>query len=161
MHRPPPGRYVKVTTAREPFKASVPAPLRPQPPIVWTAALRRRFDSALVALERLDAVTALLPNAALLLYSFVRKEAVLSSQIEGTQSSLTDLLLYEIDEQPRVPLDDAREVRRCVAALARGPKKLRGGLPLCTRLPCEVHKVFLTHPGERGKTPGEVRRTRV
>ncbi len=88
----------------------------------------RRFDVALLALGRLDAVTALLPNAALLLYSFVRKEAVLSSQIEGTQSSLADLLLFEIDEQPGVPVDDAREVSRCVAALEHGLERLRGGL---------------------------------
>ena len=161
MHRPAPGRYVTVTTAGEPFRAFVPTPLPPEPPIVWSAPLRRRFDAALVALGRLDAVTSLLPNAALLLYSFVRKEAVLSSQIEGTQSSLADLLLYEIDEVPGVPLDDAREVSRCVAALERGLKKLRGGLPLCTRLLCEMHKVLLTHPGGRGKTPGEVRRTQV
>jgi Fic family protein len=161
MHRPPPGRYVAVTTAGEPFQAFVPGPLPPEPPVVWSAALRRRFDAALVALGRLDAVTALLPNAALLLYSFVRKEAVLSSQIEGTQSSLADLLLYEIDEQPGVPVDDAREVSRCVAALERGLKKLRGGLPLCTRLLCEMHRVLLTHPGGRGKTPGEVRRSQV
>ena len=161
MHRPAPGRYVTVTTAGEPFRAFVPAPLPPQPPVVWSAALRRRFDAALVALGRLDAVTALLPNASLLLYSFVRKEAVLSSQIEGTQSSLADLLLYEIDEQPGVPIDDAREVSRCVAALERGLKKLRSGLPLCTRLLCEMHKVLLAHSGGRGKTPGEVRRTQV
>jgi len=161
MDRPAPGRYVSVSTAGEPFEAFVPAPLPPQPPLVWSPALRRRFDAALVALGRLDAVTALLPNAALLLYSFVRKEAVLSSQIEGTQSSLADLLLYEIDEQPGVPVEDAREVSRCVAALERGLKKLRGGLPLCTRLLCEMHKVLLTHPGGRGKTPGEVRRTQV
>ena len=95
---------------------------------MWSAALRRRFDAALVALGRLDAVTALLPNAALLLYSFVRKEAVPSSQIEGTHSSLADLLLYEIDEQPGVPVDDVHEVSHCVAALERGLKKLRGGL---------------------------------
>jgi Fic family protein len=157
----PPGRYVTVTTAGEPFQAFVPVPLPPEPPLVWSAALRRRFDAALVALGRLDAVTALLPNAALLLYSFVRKEAVLSLQIEGTQSSLADLLLYEIDEQPGVPVDDAREVNRCVAALERGLKKLRGGLPLCTQLLCEMHKVLLTHPGGRGKTPGEVRRSQV
>ena len=100
MHRAAPGRYVKVTTASEPFQAFMPAPLPPEPAVVWSPALRRRFDAALVALGRLDAVTNLLPNAALLLYSFVRKEAVLSSQIEGTQSSLADLLLYEIDEQP-------------------------------------------------------------
>jgi Fic family protein len=161
MYRPAPGRYVTVTTAAEPFQAFVPVPLPPVPPIVWSAPLRRRFDAALVALGRLDGVTALLPNATLLLYSFVRKEAVLSSQIEGTQSSLADLLLYEIDEQPGVPVDDAREVSRCVAALERGLKKLRGGLPLCTRLLCEMHKALLTHPGGRGKTPGEVRRTQV
>lgn len=161
MHRPAPGRYVTVTTAQEPFQAFVPAPLPPEPPLVWSAPLRRRFDAALVSLGRLDAVTAMLPNAALLLYSFVRKEAVLSSQIEGTQSSLADLLLYEIDAQPGVPVDDAREVSRCVAALERGMKKLRGGLPLCTRLLCEMHKVLLTHPGGRSKTPGELRRTQV
>ncbi len=161
MQRPTPGRYVTVTTAGEPFQAFVPAPLPPTPPIEWPAALRRRFDAALVALGRLDAVTALLPNAALLLYSFVRKEAVLSSQIEGTQSSLADLLLYEIDEQPGVPVDDAREVSRCVAALERGLEKMRGGLPLCTRLLCEMHEMLLTHPGGRAKTPGEVRRSQV
>lgn len=161
MHRPPSGRYVTVTTASEPFQAFVPAPLPPDPPVVWSAALRRRFDAALVALGRLDAVTSLLPNAALLLDSFVRKEAVLSSQIEGTQSSLADLLLYEIDEQPGVPVDDAREVSRCVAALDRGLEKLRGGLPLCTRLLCEMHEVLLTHPRGHGKTPGEVRRSQV
>ncbi len=161
MHRHAPGRYVTVAAAGEPFQAFVPAPLPPVPPLVWSAALRRRFDAALVALGRLDAVTELLPNAALLLYSFVRKEAVLSSQIEGTQSSLADLMLYEIDEQPGVPVEDAREVSRCVAALDRGLEKLRGGLPLCTRLLCDMHKVLLTHPGGRGKTPGEVRRSQV
>lgn len=161
MHRPPPGRYVTVTTAGEAVRAFVPAPLPPEPPVVWSPALRQRFDSALVALGRLDAVTALLPNASLLLYSFVRKEAVLSSQIEGTQSSLADLLLYEVDEQPGVPVDDAREVSRCVAALERGLKDLRGGLPLCTRLLCAMHKVLMSHPGGRSKTPGELRRSQV
>ena len=100
MKRSPPGRTVTVATAGERFRAFVPAPLPPKPPIDWSPELRRRFDDALVALGRLDAVSALLPNAALVLYSFVRKEAVLSSQIEGTQSSLADLLLFEIDEQP-------------------------------------------------------------
>jgi type I restriction enzyme R subunit len=76
-------------------------------PVEWTPALRRRFDDAPVALGRSDAITSLLPNASLLLYSFARKEAVLSSQIEGTQSSLADLLLFEINEQPGVPVEDA------------------------------------------------------
>lgn len=161
MNRRLQGRYARIKTNEETFQAFIPAPLPPTPPIVWSAALRYRFDAALVALGRLDAVTSLLPNAALLLYSFVRKEAVLSSQIEGTQSSFADLLLFEIDEQPGVPMDDAREVSRCVAALERGLQDLRGGLPLCTRLMCEVHRVLMSHPGGRAKTPGEVRRTQV
>jgi Fic family protein len=161
MRRPPPGTYVDVATAGERFRAFVPAPLPPEPPIAWSPALRRRFDDALVALGRLDALSAHLPNAALLLYSFVRKEAVLSSQIEGTQSSFADLLLYEIDEQPGVPVEDAREVSRCVAALEQGLTALRGGLPLSMRLLRGMHEVLMSHPGGRGKTPGEVRRSQV
>ena len=161
MHRGQPGTYIEIATAGERFKAFVPAPLPPEPPIAWSPALRRRFDDALVALGRLDALSAHLPNAALLLYSFIRKEAVLSSQIEGTQSSFADLLLYEIDEQPGVPVEDAREVSRCVAALEHGLKALRGGLPLSMRLLCGMHGVLLSHPGGHGKTPGEVRRSQV
>lgn len=161
MRRPTPGTYVQVATAGEKFRAFVPAPLPPDPPVAWSPALRRRFDDALVALGRLDALTVHLPNASLLLYSFVRKEAVLSSQIEGTQSSLADLLLYEIDEQPGVPLDDAREVSRCVATLEYGLKKLRGGLPLSMRLLRGMHEVLMSHPGGRSKTPGQVRRSQV
>lgn len=161
MRRPPPGTYVEVATAGERFQAFVPAPLPPDPPIDWSPALRRRFDDALVELGRLDALTAHLPNAALLLYSFIRKEAVLSSQIEGTQSSLADLLLYEIDEQPGVPIEDAREVSRCVAALEHGLARLRSGIPISMRLLREMHEVLLAHPGGRGKTPGEVRRSQV
>lgn len=161
MQRPPPGRYITVKTAKEPFKAFVPLPLPPVPAIEWSPALRERFDDALLSLGRLDATTAHLPNSSLLLYGFVRKEAVLSSQIEGTQSSLSDLLLYELDEEPGVPLADAREVSRCVAALERGLKRLRGGLPLCTRLLCEMHAELMRHPGGRSKTPGELRRSQV
>jgi Fic family protein len=161
MRRVPPGRYIRQSTGGERFQAFVPAPLPPAPPIAWSPALRRRFDDALVALGRLDAISALLPNAGLLLYSFVRKEAVLSSQIEGTQSSLADLLLFEIDEEPGVPLDDAREVSRCVAALERGLQLVRGGLPPSSRLLREVHVVLLDHPRGRGKAPGELRRSQV
>ena len=161
MRRPSPGHYVRLAAGDEPFQAFVPAPLPPMPPVQWSAALRQRFDDALVALGRLDAVATLLPSASLLLYSFVRKEAVLSSQIEGTQSSLADLLLFEIHEEPGVPLDDAREVSRCVAALEHGLKLVRGGLPLSNRLLREVHRTLLDHPRGRGKTPGELRRSQV
>lgn len=126
-----------------------------------SAALRTRFDNALPALGRLDAVLTLLPNAELLLYSFVRKEAVLSSQIEGTQSSLADLLLFEIDEQPGVPLDDTREVSRCEAASAHGVQRLREGFPLSLRLLREMHAVLLDHSRGAGKAPGESRRSQA
>jgi Fic family protein len=161
MLRAQPGRYITVSTAGEAFKAFIPTPLPPEPPLEWSSALRHRFDAALLSLGRLDAVSVLLPNAGLLLYSFIRKEAVLSSQIEGTQSSLADLLLYEIDEEPGVPMEDAREVSRCVAALELGLGRLRSGLPMCTRLICEMHQVLLSHPGGKAKAPGELRRTQV
>lgn len=161
MKRPLQGRYVNVATDVEAFQAFVPAPLPPVPPIDWTPGLRARFDEGLLALGRLDAVTDLLPNASLLLYSFVRKEAVLSSMIEGTQSSLADLMLFELDEQPGVPVEDAAEVSNYVAALEHGLKRMRGGFPLSLRLIREVHKVLLD--GARGgtMTPGEFRKSQV
>lgn len=161
MKRTLQGRYVKVASAGEGFEAFVPAPLPPRPAIDWTPQLRNRYDEALLALGRLDAVTDLLPNAALLLYSFVRKEAVLSSMIEGTQSSLADLMLFELDEQPGVPLEDAREVSCYVAALEHGLKRLRGGFPLSLRLIREIHKVLLGHGRGAKLTPGEFRRSQV
>lgn len=161
MHRPLQGQYFTMSTASESFRAFVPTALPPDPPLDWSPELRRRFDDALVALGRLDAVSSLLPNAALVLYSFVRKEAVLSSQIEGTQSSLADLLLFEIHEQPGVPVDDAHEVSRYVAALEYGLERMRGGFPFNLRLIRKMHAVLLDHPQGRGKDPGEFRRSQV
>lgn len=160
MKRPAQGTYVKVAAAGESFKAFVPAPLPPQPPIQWSNALHAKFDAAMLALGRLDSVTDQLPNVSLVLYSLVRKEAVLSSMIEGTQSSLSDLMLYELDEQPGVPLKDAEEVSRYVSALEFGLKRLRD-IPLSQRLIRDVHKVLLG--GGRGShlTPGEFRRSQV
>jgi Fic family protein len=161
VKRPLQGRYQKVAAAGEAFRAFVPAPLPPKPPVDWSYALRARFDAALLALGRLDAVTDLLPNASLVLYSFVRKEAVLSSMIEGTQSSLADLMLFELDEQPGVPVEDAREVSRHVAALEHGLRRLRGGFPLVLRLIREVHKVLLSD-GRGGRLmPGHFRTNQV
>lgn len=155
------GRYVKAAIAGEGVEAFVPVPLPPRPAIDWTPRLRNRYDEALLALGRLDAVTDLLPNAALLLYSFVRKEAVLSSMIEGTQSSLADLMLFELDVLLGVPLEDAREVSCYVAALEHGLKRLRGGFPLSLRLIREIHKVLLGHGRGAKLTPGEFRRSQV
>lgn len=90
---------------------------------------------------------------------YVRKEAVLSSMIEGTQSSLSDLLLYELDMEPGVPLDDVREVSNYVAALDYGLKRLSEGFPLSLRLIKEMHAVLLTRGRGANQTPGEFRRT--
>src|ERR1051325_5502147 len=161
MKREAQGRYIRMATGDESFKAFVPAPLPPRPPIAWSAALRSRYDAALLSLGRLDTITGFLPNASLLLYGYVRKEAVLSSMIEGTQSSLADLLLYEVHEQPGVPIDDAPEVSLYVTALDHGLKRLRGGFPLSTRLLREVHRVLLGHGRGAQNAPGEFRKTQV
>ena len=90
------------TTAPEPFSAFVPSPLPPQPPLAFEPPLLDLLGRAERALGRLDGLS-LLPDPSLFLYIYVRKEALLSSQIEGTQSSLADLLLYENAEAPGVP----------------------------------------------------------
>jgi Fic family protein len=116
-------------------------------------------ENAALALGRLDALSSLLPDPQVFLYSYVRKEAVLSSQIEGTQSSLSDLLLFEADGSPGVPLADVREVSNYVAALELGIARMREGLPLSLRLIREVHAVLLHDERGARKSPGEFRRS--
>ena len=159
MKRELQGRYVTISTVGEKAQAFVPAPLPPRPPIDWTPELRSKFDQALLALGRLDSISILLPDTSLFLYMYVRKEAVLSSMIEGTQSSLSDLLLFELDQEPGVPMDDVREVSNYVAALDHGLRLLQGGLPLSLRLFREIHGVLLTKGRGSNQTPGEFRRS--
>jgi len=159
MKRELQGRYVTISTVGEKAQAFVPAPLPPRPPIDWSPELRSKFDQALLALGRLDSVSTLLPHTSLFLYMYVRKEAVLSSMIEGTQSSLSDLLLFELDQEPGVPLDDVREVSNYVAALDHGLRLLEEGLPLSLRLFREIHGVLLTKGRGSNQTPGEFRRS--
>jgi len=159
MKRELQGRYVTISAVGEKAQAFVPAPLPPRPPIDWTPELRSKFDQALLALGRLDSVSTLLPDTSLFLYMYVRKEAVLSSMIEGTQSSLFDLLLFELDQEPGVPLDDVREVSNYVAALDHGLRLLEEGLPLSLRLFREIHGVLLTKGRGSNQTPGEFRRS--
>jgi Fic family protein len=151
--------YVTISTAGEKARAFVPSPLPPRPAVEWTPERLRKFDQALLALGRLDGVSTLLPDTSLFLYMYVRKEAVLSSIIEGTQSSLSDLLLFELDQEPGVPLDDVREVSNYVAALDHGLRLLEEGLPLSLRLFREVHGVLLTKGRGSNQTPGEFRRS--
>ena len=159
MKRKTQGRYVSISTVGEKARAFLPTPLPPGPPIDWTSELRSKFDQALLALGRLDSVSTLLPDTSLFLYMYVRKEAVLSSMIEGTQSSLSDLLLYELDHESGVPLDDVREVSNYVAALEHGLRLLAEGLPLSLRLFREIHGVLLSKGRGGNQTPGEFRRS--
>ncbi|MBD3320678.1 MAG: winged helix-turn-helix transcriptional regulator [Chitinivibrionales bacterium] len=159
MKRELQGRYVTISTVGEKAQAFVPAPLPPRPPIDWSPELRGKFDQALLALGRLDSVSTLLPDTSLFLYMYVRKEAVLSSMIEGTQSSLSDLLLFELNQEPGVPLDDVREVSNYVAALDHGLRLLEEGLPMSLRLFREIHGVLLNKGRGSNQTPGEFRRS--
>jgi Fic family protein len=152
MKRELQGRYVTKSTVGEKAQAFVPAPLPPRPPIDWTPELRSKFDQALLALGRLDSVSTLLPDTSLFLYMYVRKKRTLL-QIEGTQSSLSDLLLFELDQEPGVPLDDVREVSNYVAALDHGLRLLEEGLPLSLRLFREIHGVLLTKGRGSNQTP--------
>jgi len=155
------GTYVESSLAGSRYRAFVPAPLPPEPPLDLSQPdMIARKERADQALGRLDGITLLLPDPALFLYQYVRKEALLSSQIEGTQSSLSDLLLFELDEAPGVPLDDVEEVSNYVAALNHGLRRMReDGFPLSLRLLREMHELLLR--GGRGahKTPGEFRRS--
>jgi Fic family protein len=159
MQRKLQGQYKTISTVGEKVKAFVPAPLPPAPPIKWAPELRKKFDQAHVALGRLDSVSKLLPDTTLFLYMYVRKEAVLSSMIEGTQSSLSDLLLFEMDEEPGVPIDDVQEVSNYVAALYHGLKLLEKNLPLSLRLIKEIHGVLLSKGRGSKHTPGQFRKS--
>jgi Fic family protein len=159
MKREIQGHYVTISTVGEKAQAFVPAPLPPSPPIEWTPGLRNRFDQAWLSLGRLDSVFALLPDTSLFLYMYIRKEAVLSSMIEGTQSSLSDLLLFELDQEPGVPLSDVREVSNYVAAMSHGLSRLADDFPLSLRLIKEIHGVLLAKGRGSNQTPGEFRRS--
>src|SRR3954453_15980203 len=152
------GRFIQMEPGPEGYGAFHPAPLPPDPPLQVTPELQGLLDRANQALGRLDGITLLLPDADRFLYSYIRKEAVLSSQIEGTQSSLSDLLLFEHDVAPGVPEEDVRETTNYLAALNLGLKTMEEGLPLSLRLLKQVHGELLrgTRGGETG--PGEFRR---
>ena len=159
MQRAETGRYEITAAGGEQVRAFVPAPLPPVPDLVLDGRLQQSLESAGLALGRLDGVSTLLPEKEFFLYTYVRKEAVLSSQIEGTQSSLSDLLLFELDETAGVPFDDVVEVSSYVRALEHGLTRLRGGFPLSNRLIREIHRVLLSRGRGSSKDPGEFRRS--
>lgn len=152
------GSYVITSVTGETVKAYIPVPLPPYPP-VDLGRLHGRIERADRAVGRLDGLSSLVPDTNLLLYSYVRKEAVLSSQIEGTQSSLSELLLFENSAAPGVPVDDVEEVSNYVAAMQHGLRRMRNGFPLSLRLIREMHAILLRGGRGSNKTPGEFRRS--
>lgn len=161
MQRENVGRYETTITTGETVRAFIPEPLPPSPAIDLLS-LQPTLSKALVSLGRLDGMARLLPNTLLFLYSYVRKEAVLSSQIEGTQSSIADLMLFETDEIPGVPIDDVTEVSNYVRAMEHGLRRLNDdGFPLSNRLIREIHAELLSRGRGSNKTPGEFRRSQV
>lgn len=155
------GIYTTTTLAGEAVRAFVPHPLPPaKPPLLLSAPLRERLTAATEALERLALAGTMVPSADWFLYGFVRKEAVLSSQIEGTQATLQDVLTYEATDQAERP-DDVREVCNYVEALTYARQQLAApkGLPLSVRLLCEAHRRLMKGARGAGKQPGELRRS--
>jgi Fic family protein len=153
------GTFVQQQGGTEGFAAFIPAPLPPVPPLEFSPELQRIHESAVHAVGQLEGVSRTMdPDR--LLYMYVRKEAVLSSQIEGTQSTLSDLLQYENDAVPGTPLDDVREVSRYVAALYHGLDRIEtGALPLSLRLIREIHGVLMRSGRGSVQSPGEFRRS--
>ena len=158
MKRGPSGQTWTASSGGEAVPAFVPNRLPPEPALDL-ATLQSSLEKALLALGHLDSLSVLLPDTHLFLYTYVRKEAVLSSQIEGTQSTLSDLLLYEFEESPGVPLDDVTEVSNYVVALEHGMSRLDDGFPLCNRLVREIHEKLFSRGRGSKKMPGEFRRS--
>ncbi len=142
----------------EGYRAFIPAPLPPDPPLAFDAGMIGLLSKADRALGRLDGITSILPNPDLFVAMFVRQEAVLSSQIEGTQSTLDDVLQFELDEEGTDLPKDVGAVVNYVNAMNYGLGRLKD-LPLCLNLIREIHDRLLR--GVRGgdKTPGDFRRT--
>ena len=158
MNRENSGTFFKSTlVAGEQYNTYIPGPLPPVPEIVMSE-IAEWLEKANLAIGELNGITSTVPDPSVLNYLYVRKEAVLSSQIEGTQSTLDDLLLYE-SNAAGLPVDDVAEVSSYVAALNHGIKRVNGGFPLSVRLIREVHKILLANSRGQQKTPGEIRRS--
>lgn len=151
------GRYEVSRVGGEDVRAFIPSPLPPSPPVELSGPRLAMLEKTILSIGRLDGVATLLPDPGLFLYAYVRREAVLSSQIEGTQSSLSDLLLFELEEAPGVPFDDVVEVSNYVAALEHGMARLREGFPLCNRLLREMHERLMQRGRGSAKEPGQFR----
>ncbi|MGL4426931.1 MAG: Fic family protein [Alphaproteobacteria bacterium] len=152
------GIYITQKVTGESYKAYIPPKLPPEPPINL-AMLYPYLEKATHGLAELNSIHKTIPNTALFIYMYVRKEALLSSQIEGTQSSFSDLMLFEHHQKPDVSLEDVEEVSNYVKAINYGLERLQGDFPLSLRLLKEIHGVLLSGGRGSGKLPGEFRRS--
>lgn len=152
------GQYITTSVAGEKVKAFLPSPLPFTPPLDMEN-ITSLLEKANHALGQLDSATSLLPDTSLFIYFYVRKEALLSSQIEGTQSSFDDLLLYENKSPASVPIDDVEEVSHYVASLQHGIQRMEKDLPLSLRLLKEMHAILLRGGRGSSKQPGEFRQS--
>ena len=159
MKRGPTGILRTTETTGESVRAFLPNPLPPAPPLDLSGSIQQQLERAHLAIGRLDSISSLVPDPQLFLFTYVRKEALLSSQIEGTQSSLSELMLFEIGESLGGPDTDVTEVSNYVAALEHGLARLRGGFPLSNRLICEIHQQLLSRGRGSDKDPGHFRRS--
>lgn len=149
------GRYVKQLTG---YRAYIPKLLPPTPPIKYDGELRSLLSEADRALAKLDGITTVLPNPELFIAMYVKKEALLSSQIEGTQASLEGILRFEANLEPSEDINEIKEVVNYIKAMNYGIRRLQD-MPMSNRLIKEIHKILIE--GTRGahKTPGEFRKT--
>jgi Fic family protein len=152
------GHYITQKIAGETYKAYIPPALPPTPPIDLSR-LYPYLEKARGALAELNSICRLIPNPSLFIYMYVRKEALLSSQIEGTQSSFSDLMLFEHHQKTEVSLEDVEEVSNYVRAIHHGLRRLKAEFPLSLRLLREIHGVLLSGGRGSGKLPGEFRRS--
>lgn len=158
MNRGIQGKLLKQSSdSPEPCQAFIPAPLPPEPVLEWTPRLRNALSRADLILGRLDGLSRVLPDTDLLIYFYTRKEAVLSSQIEGTQATLSELLLFEAGELSPSNRDDVRDVSNYVASLRHGLSRLAGGFPLSLRLIREMHEILIRSGRGSHQNPGEFR----
>ena len=157
--RGPTGYFLPTSYAGEKLRAFVPNPLPPVPALAWDASLQALSQKAMLEVGRLDGFTRQLPDVNQFLYTYIRKEALLSSQIEGTESSLSELLLFENAEAPGIPTESVIEVSNYVAAMEHGLKRMREGFPLSLRLIREIHGQLLAKGRGSSKQPGEFRVT--
>lgn len=150
------GKYILKKTGGESYKTYLPPKLPPNPPLNLNQVYPL-LEKATIAIANLNKITHSIPNTALFIYIYLHKEALLSSQIEGTQSSFSDLMLFENNQKSEVSLEDVEEVSNYVKAVNYGLKRLKDDFPLSLRLLKEIHEILLA--GGRGskKLPGEFR----